>query len=130
MLNLLVRVYLYFRGIRFFRSQSIPTDAVWMKKEIRTVCNRSVVFNFYRQTYEDYVYRFGVCFTKPFTGVLIEAKMGNDLPIKLFKFNNLRLMFEDRHYSWTDSTHANDIILSVFLDYIIRELEQNNSFDG
>lgn len=127
MLRLLVRLYLYVRGIRFFRSLVIPTDAVWMRKEIRTVCGRQVDFNFYRQTYEDYIYRFGKCITKEFTGVLIEAKVGDDLPKILFKFNNLRLMFDDRHYAWTEQIHANDIVLNIFLDFIISEIEKEQS---
>lgn len=127
MLRFLVRIYLYLRGIRFFRSIMVPTDAVWMKKEIRTVCGRQVDFNFYQQTYEDYIYRFGKCYVKNFSGVVIEAKMGDGMPLMLFKFNNLRLMFDGRHYAWTEQVHANDIVLNIFLDFIIREIEKDQT---
>ena len=122
MLKLLVRAYLYFRGIRFYKTADIPKSAVFLKTEIKTVEGREIVFNFYKETFEDYVHRFGKCYKKVFSGVVVEAKMDEGLPDNLYKFNDLKIFFKEINGKVIGERAASAIVLNAYLDFIISEL--------
>lgn len=122
MLKVLVRMYLYIRGIRFYKTGDIPQSAVFLKTEIKTVEGRQIVFNFYKESFEDYVHRFGKCYKKVFSGVVVEAKMDESLPPNLYKFNNMRIFFKEIDGGLIGERAASAIVLNAFLDFIIADL--------
>lgn len=122
MLKFLVRTYLYIRGIRFYKTGDIPRSAVFLKTEIKTVEGRQIVFNFYKESFEDYVHRFGKCYKKVFSGVVVEAKMDESLPPNLYKFNNMRIFFKEIDGGFIGERVASAIVLNAFLDFIIADL--------
>ena len=126
MLYFLVRVYLYFRGIRFYKTADIPTSAVFLKTVVKTVEGRQIVFNFYKESFEDFVHRHGRCCKKVFSGIVVEAKLDESLPTRLYKFNNMKIFFKEIDGSFIGERNASAIVLNAFLDFIICELAEKS----
>lgn len=123
--RLLFLLYLYFNGIRFYRTNETSRLQHFRTAKFETVGNHTVEFKFYKEECEDLVYRFGRIKSEKFIGYVIHARLDDDLPHLLLRYNNLKFFFGNRNWNrWDDNTIC-DMLLNIFLDFINNELKNS-----
>lgn len=120
----LFRLYLFHRGIRFYRTDALPRTPQFRTAVFKTVGNHLVEFHFYREACEDLIYRHGRIHSEKFIGYVIQAKLDQDLPEKLYCYNNLKFFFNSKDWIIKDDNEICDALLNVYLDFLQSELKQ------
>lgn len=90
-----------------------------------TIGNHVVEFHFYREECEDLIFRFGHIQSEKFIGYVIQAKLDQDLPGILTRYNNLKFFFSSKDWLIKDDDEICAILLNVYLDFINDELKSN-----
>jgi hypothetical protein len=90
---------------------------------VRTIQGHEIEFVFYKETYNDLLYRFGDIFKEDYHGYIVHAKFDKDLPPVLYQFNNLKHFFKGKTYPWIPEDVVCQVLLSIYLNMLKREME-------
>lgn len=120
----LLRLYLFYKGIRFYRTTNVPKSPEFKQTIFRTVAQHELQFYFYREISDDLIYRRGRIREEKFTGYVLQVKLDDNLPEIFRQFNNLKFFFKGRDFLFTDEKLICDCLLNIFVDFLKHELER------
>ena len=120
--KLALRLCLYFIGIRFYKTDMIPKTPEFKSVVIKTVGDHKMQFFFFKETFEDLIYKRGKVYRECFTGIVIQARFSDDLPDNIKTFNNLKFFFNNKSMMLQNEELISSVLLNVFLDVIKEEL--------
>lgn len=121
----LFKLYLFHKGIRFYRTDATPRTPQFRTAVFQTVGNHQVEFHFYREACEDLIYKHGRIRSEKFIGYVIQAKLDQALPDKLACYNNLKFFFNSKNWILKDDDAICETLLTIYLDFLRTELKQN-----
>lgn len=119
----LFRVYLFYKGIRFYRTDAEPRTPQFKTAVFKTVGNQTVEFHFFRESCEDLIYKRGRIKTEKFIGYTIQAKLNQVLPEKLASYNNLKFFFNAKNWMIKDDDEVCQTLLHIYLDFLTNEMK-------
>lgn len=128
--DLMFRWYLFYKGIRFYKTESIPKSPEFRKAVFQTVGDHKIQFFFYREICEDLIFKRGRIKKETWIGYLIQTKIDDNLPECLRRYNNLKFFFNSRNWVVSDQEKTTDTLLRIYLDFLKTELESNRSLSG
>ena len=120
-----LQIYLYFKGITFFKTSTVPSRAEFIRAEFRTVQGFTIQFSFYRENFVDLVYRRRMFKRKGYTGYIIQAQFDERFPERLTAMNSMRFLFKDCILNSLSDRLVSSVLLELYLEYIQAKLEQN-----
>ncbi len=123
----LFRLYLYHKGIRFYRTDATPRSPQFRTASFQTVGNKIVEFHFHREACEDLIYRNGRIRSEKFVGYVIQAKFHEGIPDKLAAYNNLKFFFNSKNWILKDDDAICETLLHIYLDFLKSELKKSQS---
>jgi hypothetical protein len=123
--KLLFRIYLYFKGIRFYETECIPKSPEFRRAVFDTVNKKTVEFFFYREICEDLIFRRGKLSKETFIGYVIQARFDNSFPDRIVHFNNMKFFFNSKNILFQDESQICDIMLHIYLDFLKAELRSD-----
>lgn len=126
-LHHLLYLYLYFKGITFFKTSTVPLRAEFIRAEFRTVQGLSIQFSFYRETFVDLVYKRKMFKRKNYVGFIIQAHFDDRFPEKLTTMNSMKFLFKDSILSVLSDRLVSSMLLDLYLEYIQARLEQGGT---
>lgn len=126
MFHSLLYVYLYFKGITFFNTLTVPANAEFVRAEFRTVQDYKIHFSFFREEITDMVYRRKMFRKKSYVGYIIQAQFDERFPEKLTAMNSMKFLFKDNILNVLSDKLVSSILLDLYLDYIKVALEQGH----
>ena len=121
--RLLLGLYLNYKGIRFYKTDTVPRSPEFQRAIFKTVGGHAVEFAFYRETFEDLIYRRGTFSKATFIGYVIQAKFEDGMPDSLLRYNNLKFFFNSRNIFLTDEHAIAATLLRIYLDFIKQEIK-------
>ena len=122
--KLLFRMYLFYKGIRFYKTETIPKSPEFRKAVFETVGNHQVEFYFYREICEDLIFRRGGIRKQTFIGYVIQARFDKNLPEVLYQYNNLKFFFNSKNFVLKDESQICHALLNIYLDFLRSELRK------
>lgn len=126
-LRYLLYLYLYFKGITFFKTSTVPANAEFIRAEFRTVQDYEIHFSFYREEFCDLVYRRKMFNRKNYTGYIIQARFDDRFPESLTGMNSMKFLFKDCILNTLSDRLVSNMLLDLYLEYIQARLEQNGA---
>ena len=120
----LFKLYLYHKGIRFYRTDVAPRGPQFKTAIFQTVGNHLVEFHFYRESCEDLIYRNGRIRSEKFIGYIIQARLDQKLPGKLYSYNNLKFFFNSKNLFLKNDTDICEALLHIYLDFLKTEMTE------
>lgn len=127
LLRHLLYLYIYFKGITFFKTLTIPANAEFIRAEFRTIQDYEIQFSFYREDFCDLIYRRKMFHRKNYTGYIIQAKFDDRFPESLTGMNSMKFLFKDCVLNTLSDRLVSSMLLDLYLEYIQARLEQNNT---
>lgn len=121
----LLYLYIFFKGISFFKTNTVPAKAEFIRAEFRTVKDYKIHFAFYREEFSDLVYRRRMFKRKNYTGFIIQAQFDERFPENLTAMNSMKFLFKDTLLNVFSDKIVSNMLLELYLDYIKVRLEQN-----
>ncbi len=122
----LFKLYLFHKGIRFFRTDTVPRTPQFRTAVFDTVGKHRIEFHFYREACEDLIYRNGRVRCEKFIGYVIQAKFDEALPQKLASYNNLKFFFNSRNWILKDDDAICETLLNIYMDFLNLELKRSS----
>lgn len=119
---LVFKLIFYFKGIRFFRTDIIPSKAVFRKTEFKTVDDKQLEFLFYREIFEDIVFKRGKIYKENFHCYIVQSNFDESYSNIINQFNNLKFVFNAKSLAFTDEEKICHALLDVYLSFIKHEL--------
>lgn len=131
----ILRLLIYFKGIRFFKSDADPTLDCYSEVDViigggKDDISRKISFHFYEDSYRDYLYKRGKVSKVIFKTQIIRAVFPDDVDEHLIKFNNLKIVFRMDGFLLFDRTTIAKALLPIFIEYIGKELRSSDSLNG
>ncbi len=120
---LFLRLLIYYKGIRFYKSVTMPVNEGFKKMSIQMTDGKNIEFYFHEDEYIDYIYKRGRIKKCVFKTHTIRSVMSEGIDEKLLSFNNLKIVFKSNDFYFTDRDIFIKALLSVYLDFIKKELE-------
>jgi hypothetical protein len=120
----LFKLYLFHKGIRFYRTDATPNTPQFRTAVFQTVGNLKVEFHFYKETCEDLIYKQGRIKSEKFIGYVIQATLDQELPERLSKYNNLKFFFNSKNWILKDDNAICETLLNIYLDFLKADLKQ------
>lgn len=120
----LFKLYVYFYGVRFYKLDREVSTSEFRSAQFETVCGREIQFHFHKEEYDDFIYKRGKVRNKVFTGYIVRADLSDELPNTLTRFNNLKIVFNQRRLSLFQEKQVCDFLLLIFLEFLKKELEK------
>lgn len=121
--RLVLSLYLKYKGIRFYKTDTTPRTPEFQRAIFKTVGGHAVEFVFYRETFEDLIYKRGAFSKATFVGYVIQAKFEDGMPDSLLQYNNLKFFFNSRNIILKDEQAIASTLLSIYLDFIKQEIQ-------
>lgn len=123
--KLILKLYLTFRGIRFYETDTMPKSQEIRKVIFELIDDRQVEFYFYRETFVDLIYKAGAIKEVEFVGYMVRANFHEDVPEKLMKYNNMKFVFLANDYLLDDEQLICETLLGIYLDLIKTQLSKD-----
>lgn len=123
MKNYILKLWIYFLGIRFQETKLTPGSVEIIKSEFKTVKNHKINFLFFKEIHKDIVYKQGSFFSSKSESFVIQAQFDNQLSDNIVKFNYTKYFFRDKCFNWFSDQETADILLSIYLEFIKSQLE-------
>ena len=114
-----IRLILFFRGIRFYETDVLPSVESFGSAEFSLIDDCKVTFSFYKETCTDLIYRRGQISEDNFVGYTVHAQLDNASAAgREFRYNNLKFFFHCPKGLHVDDGMISRYLLSIFLDRI------------
>lgn len=121
---LLFKLYLFFNGIKFYKTEAVPKSPEFRSAIFETVGKHKVGFYFYRETYEDLIFCRGKIRRSPLNGYVIQVKFDEGHVGPLYQYNNLKFFFNRKFIPLTDENRICEILLGIYMDFLRSELKE------
>lgn len=119
---LFLKLLIYYKGIRFYKSDIEPISEGFKKMSVVMVDGKVIEFYFHEDEYTDYIYKRGKIKKSIFKTHTIRSVMSEGIDEKLLSFNNLKIVFRSNDFYFIDRDTFIKTLLSVYLDFIKKEL--------
>ena len=119
---LLLKLRIYLKGIRFYRSDIEPLNDEFKVLSVETIDNKFIKFYFHEDEYTDYIYKRGKIEKITFKTHTIRAVIDETFEEKFLSFNNLKIVFRSDEFYYEDRDKLIKILLNIFLNFIKKEL--------
>lgn len=119
---LLLKLRIYLKGIRFYKSNIEPITNEFKVLSIETIDNKFMKFYFHEDEYTDYVYKRGRIEKTTFKTHTIRAVIDSSFEKKYLTFNNLKIVFKSDEFGYEDRDKLIKVLLDIFLRFIKKEL--------
>ncbi len=119
---LLLKLRIYLKGIRFYRSNLEPLNDEFKVLSVETIDNKFIKFYFHEDEYTDYIYKRGKIEKITFKTHTIRAVIDETFEEKFLSFNNLKIVFKSDEFCYEDRDKLIKILLNIFLNFIEKEL--------
>lgn len=119
---LLLKLRIYLKGIRFYRSDIEPLNDEFKVLSVETIDNKFIKFYFHEDEYTDYIYKRGKIEKITFKTHMIRAVIDETFEEKFLSFNNLKIVFRSDEFCYEDRDKLIKILLNIFLNFIKKEL--------
>lgn len=119
---LLLKLRIYLKGIRFYRSDLEPLNDEFKVLSVETIDNKFIKFYFHEDEYTDYIYKRGKIEKITFKTHTIRAVIDETFEEKFLSFNNLKIVFRSDEFCYEDRDKLIKILLNIFLNFIKKEL--------
>lgn len=119
---LLLKLRIYLKGIRFYRSNLEPLNDEFKVLSVETIDNKFIKFYFHEDEYTDYIYKRGKIEKITFKTHTIRAVIDETFEEKFLSFNNLKIVFKSDEFCYEDRDKLIKILLNIFLNFIKKEL--------
>lgn len=120
--HLLFRLLVYLKGINFFKIDDMIGASLVSSGTFVVTENRHIHFNFYKQTYEDIVYKRGNVSKETLVGYIVECTFDPSFPKNLRDFNNMKFVLRN---SFLFSKLNEDIILHFLIEFYVDYIKHN-----
>ena len=118
--------YVWWFGIRFYQMKVIPSNAEVMKHTFAGVEGHKIEILFYREIYDDHVYRFGRFFPKRKESFIVEGNFDDIPPNKIQRFNRIRYTFNSWIFRQLNNEVVAFVLTSVYINFITNELKKEH----
>jgi hypothetical protein len=119
----LFRLYLYFVGVKFYKTNSVPKSPEYKTASFEMVDGKKVEFFFYREEGEDLIYKLGGVRREEFVGYVIQARFNEELPEILYKYNNLKFFFNINNVLRVSEEDISKVLLSIYMDFLESDMK-------
>ena len=119
---LLLKLRIYLKGIRFYRSDLEPLNDEFKVLSVETIDNKFIKFYFHEDEYTDFIYKRGKIEKITFKTHTIRAIVDETFDDKLLSFNNLKIVFKSDEFSYEDRDKLIKVLLKIFLNFMKKEL--------
>lgn len=123
--RLLLRMILFFKGVRFYETTAVPKSPEFRKVEIRLVNGHRVEFYFYKEHCEDLIFRYNKISRETFYGYVIQARFCDNLPEVLYRYNNVKFFFNPKAIFGFNEEILTEVLLEIYLNFIKEEIKQS-----
>lgn len=128
--KLILKFIIHMYGLRFFK-QPMTAKTVVLGTTTLTLTNGSELkFTFYKQSYNDVVYKRGYVSRQTYVGYIIGCDFDDNFPEHLAKYNNLKFtLHRSIFHSWLFDYIDEEAIAHLLMDFYVRfiENEMNNN---
>lgn len=108
----------YWFGIRFYKTVTVPISSEVLRSEFKTVGGQEIHFLFFREVYEDIVFKRNRFFTLETHAFILVAKFGDDIVGPVVTFNHAKYLFRGIHFHWFSDQNVSDVLLNIYLKFI------------
>jgi hypothetical protein len=121
---MLLKLYLYFVGVKFYRTESAPTGKPYKVSKLEGPNNQLLVFTFYKQPQETFIYKRGRIKKESLTSYIIHMEIDKDISTpKLDIFNNMKIVFSKKPLF--KRHHIGDqMLLNIFIKHMTNTLNK------
>lgn len=124
--RLWLKLILYFKGIRFYKTLQVPKSPEYKAVDIRTVGDHRIEFYFYHETSEDLIFKNGKISQETFVGYVIQARFDEGLPPVLHQYNNLKFFFNVNGVFVGEHDVIVSELINIYLRLITSELANDH----
>lgn len=119
---LLLKLRIYLKGIRFYKSDLEPLSDEFKVLSIETIDNKFIKFYFHEDDYTDYIFKRGKIQKVTFKTLTIRAIIDESFEEQYLSFNNLKIVFKIDEFCFEDRDKLIKVLLNIFLSFIKKEL--------
>lgn len=116
--RLALRAVLYFRGVRFYESNSPPCGVKFMTKSYKTLKGYEIKFHCHRETVDDHIFKRGKVRHHRFVGYTVQADFPSEFPEELRQLNNLKFFFPKRGMALFSERVLVDSLMVMFVNLL------------
>lgn len=120
---LFFRIYIYFTGIKFFKTDIHPVTKPLRSAIFTTIKGDIITFNFYKEVSEDIFFIKGNIIKEKFYYYVVIADFPTQSFEELKEFNNLRYCFREDSIWIKDEVKISQMLIGVYMDFITSEIE-------
>jgi len=122
--TLLVKLYLFFHGVRFYTTDRIPKTGEFKKAEFYTIDGCHIKFYFYKEIYEDLIFKRNKFYKEKFIGYLIQADLDPKIPEEFQVFNNLKIVFNSNLITAHNENEVDRELLAIYISFMKQEMQR------
>lgn len=119
---LLLKLRIYLKGIRFYKSDLEPLSDEFKVLSVETIDNKFIKFYFHEDDYIDYIFKRGKIEKVTFKTLTIRAIIDESFEEQYLSFNNLKIVFKIDEFCFEDRDKLIKVLLNIFLSFIKKEL--------
>lgn len=119
---LLLKLRIYLKGIRFYKSDLEPLSDEFKVLSVETIDNKFIKFYFHEDDYTDYIFKRGKIEKVTFKTLTIRAVIDESFEEQYLSFNNLKIVFKIDEFCFEDRDKLIKVLLNIFLSFIKKEL--------
>ena len=119
---LLLKLRIYLKGIRFYKSDLEPLSDEFKVLSVGTIDNKFIKFYFHEDDYTDYIFKRGKIEKVTFKTLTIRAVIDESFEEQYLSFNNLKIVFKIDEFCFEDRDKLIKVLLNIFLSFIKKEL--------
>ena len=119
---LLLKLRIYLKGIRFYKSDLEPLSDEFKVLSVKTIDNKFIKFYFHEDDYTDYIFKRGKIEKVTFKTLTIRAVIDESFEEQYLSFNNLKIVFKIDEFCFEDRDKLIKVLLNIFLSFIKKEL--------
>jgi hypothetical protein len=92
--RLMIKLYVAFKGIRFYTTERTPLRPEFKKCEFVTMDGKVIQFYFYKEIFTDYVRKHNRTKEVQHVAYSIRMQVDNTMPSHIQEYNNLKVVFK------------------------------------
>ncbi len=119
---LLLKLRIYLKGIRFYKTDLEPLSDEFKVLSVETIDNKFIKFYFHEDDYTDYIFKRGKIQKVTFKTLTIRAVIDESFEEQYLSFNNLKIVFKIDEFCFEDRDKLIKVLLNIFLSFIEKEL--------
>lgn len=118
----LIKLWIYFIGVRFYKTLFVPENAETIKSVFKTSGDKEIKFLFFQESYEDIVYKRGKFSTINTHAFILQVKIDEEIQTPALRFNHTRYFFHGTFFPWFKDQDVADALLTIYLKFLEKQL--------